>query len=143
MISTKKVQQVKAKLNVSMMKRNIHCVVEANWHVAFCIAEVRGFHCWSCPVVMIKRKMIIKLPKSYLERVPPQTKADSDLQPKLVCPAPYFGNALLVAGILLTINSLFKYQIRGRSVLRKCCNCKKDLKYLVYESCIIQIYFKA
>ena len=59
-----------------------------------------GIRCWSCPVAMIKRKMIIKLPKSFLERVQPQTKADSELQPKLVCPAPYFANALLAAVLL-------------------------------------------
>jgi len=45
--------------------------------------------------------MIIKLPKSCLERVQPPTKADSELQPKYQRPALTFGNALLPAGFFL------------------------------------------
>jgi len=63
-----------------------------------------GNQSWSSPVKMLKRKMNIKLPKSSLERVQPQTKADSELQPKLVCPALTFGNALLAAGRIFRLN---------------------------------------
>jgi hypothetical protein len=48
-----------------------------------------------CPVAMMKRNVIIKVSKSFLERVRPQTKADSDLQPKLQRQAPTCGNAML------------------------------------------------
>jgi len=34
-------------------------------------------------VEMLKRNMIIKLSKSFLGRVRPQTEADSEIQPKL------------------------------------------------------------
>ena len=43
--------------------------------------------------------MIIKLPKTFLERVKTQTEADRELQLKLQRQAPTCGNALLAAGI--------------------------------------------
>jgi len=49
---------------------------------------------------MMKRNMIMKLMKSFLERVRPQTEADSELQPKLQRQAHTCGNALLAAGII-------------------------------------------
>jgi hypothetical protein len=49
---------------------------------------------------MLIRNMMMKLPKRLLERVKPQTKADSELNPTLQCPAPTCGNALLAAVIL-------------------------------------------
>ena len=55
-----------------------------------------------CPVAMLKRNKIIKLPKCFLERVKPQTKADSELQLKLQRQAHTCGNALLAAGLFLT-----------------------------------------
>lgn len=61
----------------------------------FYIGEAREIHFWSCPVAMFKRNVIMKLPKSYLERVQPQTIAAISLQMKRVCPALYFANALL------------------------------------------------
>jgi hypothetical protein len=64
------------------------------------IGEVRGICCWSCPVAMLKSKMIIKLPKCFLERVQPQTNAESEILPKFVCPAPYFANALLAVVVI-------------------------------------------
>ena len=48
---------------------------------------------------MLKRNVIIKLSKSFLGRVRPQTRADSELQLKLQRQAHTCGNALLVAGI--------------------------------------------
>ena len=41
----------------------------------FAFAIVQGIHCWSCPVEMPISKMIIKLPKNFIERVQPQTTA--------------------------------------------------------------------
>jgi hypothetical protein len=46
---------------------------------------------------MLIRNMMMKLPKRLLERVKPQTKADSELNPTLQRPAPTCGNALLAA----------------------------------------------
>jgi hypothetical protein len=44
---------------------------------------------------MLIRNMMMKLTKRLLEKVKPQTKADSELNPTLQCPAPTCGNALL------------------------------------------------
>ena len=43
--------------------------------------------------------MIIKLSKRFLERVKPQTEADSEIQPKLQRQAPTCGNAMLAAAL--------------------------------------------
>ena len=48
-------------------------------------------------MAMLKSKVIIKLSKSFLGRVRPQTKADSELQLKLQRQAHTCGNALLAA----------------------------------------------
>jgi hypothetical protein len=49
------------------------------------------------PAAMLKGNMIVKLSKCFLERVKPQTKADSELQLKLQRQAHTCGNALLHA----------------------------------------------
>ena len=65
----------------------------------FCIGEVRGIHCWSCPANEIKlRTIIISLARNSIGEVQPQTSADSELQLMFAGPAPYFANALLYAG---------------------------------------------
>jgi hypothetical protein len=57
---------------------------------------------------MAKSNMIIKLPKNFLERVQPQTQADSELQLKLQGPAPYFANELIAAGFY-AIKTIFPW----------------------------------
>ena len=57
------------------------------------------------PATTLKRNMIIKLPKTFLERVRPQTEADSELRPKLQRQAPTCGNALLCTVVQ---NEIFK-----------------------------------
>jgi hypothetical protein len=63
------------------------------------------------PVAMMKRNLIMKLMKSFLERVRPQTEADSELQLKLQRQAHTCGNALLAAAVLLglSLTNLFPY----------------------------------
>ena len=81
---------------ISLSCRAAKCLMlHERLQATFCIDEVRGICCWSCPVAMLKRNMIIKLPKSYLERVQPQTTAAMLQMLKFDCPAPYFANALL------------------------------------------------
>jgi hypothetical protein len=41
------------------------------FHTTFCICEVQGIRSWSCPVAMLNRNMIMKLPNGSLERVMP------------------------------------------------------------------------
>jgi hypothetical protein len=53
-----------------------------------------------CPVAMVKRNVIIKLSKRFLERVRPKTEADSEMQPKLERQAHTCGNAKLYTGFL-------------------------------------------
>jgi len=48
-----------------------------------------------CPVAMLKRKMIIKLPKRFLERGQSKTNAQCELQPMFAGPGPHFANVLL------------------------------------------------
>ena len=56
----------------------------------------------SCPAVVLVRNMINNLSKNLLERVQPQTKADSELQLKFDCPAPYFVNANVSCRAIVT-----------------------------------------
>jgi len=69
----------------------------------FAFAIVQGIQCWSRPVKMPIRNMIMKLTKSLLERVQPQTTAAMLLLLKFHCPALYFANALLVAVIFFRL----------------------------------------
>jgi hypothetical protein len=64
------------------------------------------------PAAMLKRNVIIKLSKCFLERVRPQTKADSKLQLKSQRQAHTCGNALLAAGIhILGLDQRNDFQI--------------------------------
>ena len=54
---------------------------------------------------MLKRNMIIKLSKKLLERVRPQTEADSKLQLKLQRQAPTCGNAMLAEVLFIGLQS--------------------------------------
>ena len=80
-------------------KKNLYRFTPSAWQLTFCICEVKGIHCSSCPVEMLTRNLIMKLTKSFLERVQPQTTAAMLLLLKFYCPALYFANALLGAGI--------------------------------------------
>jgi hypothetical protein len=53
-----------------------------------CIAEAGEFVAGPAPVEMLIRKVIMKLPKSSLERVKPQTEVAILLLQKFQCPAP-------------------------------------------------------
>ena len=70
----------------------------------FCIGEVRGICCWSCPANEIKLRTKIKSQtKRSIGEVQPQTKADSELQLMFAGLAPFFAYALLAAVLLLAL----------------------------------------
>ena len=71
-----------------------------------------------CPVAMLKRNVIIKLSKRFLERVRPKTEADSEMQPKLERQAHTCGNAKL-AEVLFTFEPVF--QLNSGDVLKMFC----------------------
>ena len=73
-----------------------------SWRTTFCIGEVRGIRCWSCPANENKlRTKNYKLTKGAIGEVQPQTKANSELQLMFAGLAPFFAYAVLAAEILV------------------------------------------
>jgi hypothetical protein len=59
-----------------------------DFFITVCIAEVGDFIAGPAPAEMLIRKVIIKLPNSFLGKVKPRTKAAMLLQLMFQCPAP-------------------------------------------------------
>ena len=65
-----------------------YLAIEVNWRITVCINEVGEFIAGPAPVEMLIRNVIMKLPKSSLGKVQPQTVAAMLLLYKFQCPAP-------------------------------------------------------
>ena len=115
-----------------------------SWRTTFCIGEVRGIRCWSCPANELKlRTKNYKLTKRSIGEVQPQTEADSELQLKLDCLAPFFAYALLAAGVLLPLISVFIdylifYNYSGHTGLQFLFARLQD-ESILFESCLLHL----
>ena len=76
--------------------------------------------------------MIVKLSKSFLGRVRPQTEADSEIQPKLERQAPTCGNAMLPAGVFLVTSFWHSDRQSNGNIFFQCHFFKSLFKAITY-----------
>jgi hypothetical protein len=81
--------------------------------------------------------MMMKLPKKLLEIVKPQTKADSELNPTLQCPAPTCGNALLAVGFFVRMQTLRGVEPSLQSLKD---SCRPLDSILLFQSPVLQSF---